>query len=70
MTLERNGGIVLRVNLFVAFYERSVGRRVGSSILIVGLRQKIPKKEPQIYIQKDFDIVRLSLLIYLGLGLF
>ncbi|MEH2024946.1 MAG: hypothetical protein V7K62_15375 [Nostoc sp.] len=33
--------------------------------LLVGLRQKTTKKEPKIYIQKDFNIVLLSLLIYL-----
>ncbi|BAY49459.1 hypothetical protein SAMD00079811_70880 [Scytonema sp. HK-05] len=37
---------------------------------LVGLRQKTPRKKPQIYIQKDFDIVLLSLLIYLGFGHF
>ncbi len=38
--------------------------------LLMGLRQKIPKKEPQTYVQKVFDIILLSFLIYLGLGFF
>lgn len=36
----------------------------------MGLRQKTPIKKPQIYIQRDFDIVLLGLLIYLGLSRF
>jgi hypothetical protein len=33
---------------------------------LVGLRQKVARKKPQIYIQKDFDIDLPSFLIYLG----
>lgn len=32
----------------------------------MGLRQKVAIKNTQIYIQRDFDIVKPSLLIYLG----
>ncbi len=32
----------------------------------MGLRQKVARKKPQMYIQRDFDIGLSSLLIYLG----
>lgn len=38
--------------------------------LLLGLRQKTPTKEPQMYIEKDLDILLVTLLIYLGLGYF
>ncbi|RCJ37877.1 hypothetical protein A6770_13875 [Nostoc minutum NIES-26] len=34
--------------------------------VLVGLRQKVARKNTQIYIQTDFDIVQPSFLIYLG----
>ena len=36
----------------------------------MGFKQKIPQKITQMYIQKDFDIVQPSFLIYLGFSRF
>lgn len=37
---------------------------------LMGLRQKVAGKTTQMYIQRDFDIVLTSFLLYLGLGHF
>lgn len=38
--------------------------------ILIGFRQKTPRKNSQIYIQRDFEIILLGLLIYLGLSHF